>query len=359
MTAPARVLVGTCSWTDKTLTEETDWYPKKIDDGRAERLAFYAEPLPDRRSRQHLLLPALAGARRRGGSSAPRSGFTMNVKAYSLFTGHPTQPDSLWRDIRDDLPDGRRGEAQRLRPPPRPTSRSTRRGSASGDALRPLATAGKLGAVLMQYPKWFTPKRDEPRRARAGCASAWATSRVRRVPCADLVPVTDDRERTLDLLRDLRLALVVRRRAEGVEAADGARGRRPTTSRSCGSTAAPTTRGTTARAAPPSGSTTCTRSGSSGRGSKKLEQLADQAQRGPRADEQLLPGLRRAQRRRAAAPCSTTDFSSSGSVTRIEHVDAEVGQIWSQIAPPVAPKRFRCRPLLAITVPRSFGRSRR
>lgn len=26
------------------------------------------------------------------------------MKAYSLLTGHPTKPKSLWRDLRDELP---------------------------------------------------------------------------------------------------------------------------------------------------------------------------------------------------------------------------------------------------------------
>ena len=36
-----RVLVGTCSWTDKTLVKDTSWYPKKSMSA-ADRLAFYA-----------------------------------------------------------------------------------------------------------------------------------------------------------------------------------------------------------------------------------------------------------------------------------------------------------------------------
>ena len=28
------------------------------------------------------------------------SGFRFDVKAYSLLTGHPTRPRSLWRDLR-------------------------------------------------------------------------------------------------------------------------------------------------------------------------------------------------------------------------------------------------------------------
>jgi len=38
----ARVLVGTCSWTDKTLTDGTDWYPKKSMSASSTRAAFKA-----------------------------------------------------------------------------------------------------------------------------------------------------------------------------------------------------------------------------------------------------------------------------------------------------------------------------
>src|SRR5262249_16428997 len=41
----AEVRVGTCSWTDKTLVNDTKWYPKKTMSA-AERLAFYAARFP-------------------------------------------------------------------------------------------------------------------------------------------------------------------------------------------------------------------------------------------------------------------------------------------------------------------------
>jgi hypothetical protein len=41
----ARVIVGTCSWTDPTLVRQTDWYPRKSMTA-AERLEFYARRFP-------------------------------------------------------------------------------------------------------------------------------------------------------------------------------------------------------------------------------------------------------------------------------------------------------------------------
>ena len=39
------VLCGTCSWTDKTLVRETDWYPRRTMSAE-ERLQFYAAHFP-------------------------------------------------------------------------------------------------------------------------------------------------------------------------------------------------------------------------------------------------------------------------------------------------------------------------
>jgi len=39
------VLTGSCSWTDKTLVEESDWYPQRTMSAE-ERLRFYASQFP-------------------------------------------------------------------------------------------------------------------------------------------------------------------------------------------------------------------------------------------------------------------------------------------------------------------------
>jgi uncharacterized protein YecE (DUF72 family) len=86
-------------------------------------------------------------------------GFRFDVKAYSLLTGHPTRPRSLWKDLREQLPpdvaDKRNLYAHHLDPDA--LAEAWRRFEA---ALRPLHEAGRLGAVLFQYPKWFTPRKD-------------------------------------------------------------------------------------------------------------------------------------------------------------------------------------------------------
>jgi uncharacterized protein YecE (DUF72 family) len=203
--AGARVLVGTCSWTDKTLTDGTQWYPRKSMPA-AERLAFYAAHYPIAEADSTYYFPPRPELTQGWVERTPAH-FTMNVKAYSLFTGHPTKPASLWRDIRDDLPNDvaakRNVYAHHL--DDIALDEAWRR---FAHAVRPLHAAGKLGAVLMQYPRWFTPKRSNREelasmREHLGdfpvCVEFRAPGWLAR----------DDRGRTLDQLRELEIALVV------------------------------------------------------------------------------------------------------------------------------------------------------
>ncbi len=201
----ARVLVGTCSWTDKTLTEGTDWYPKRTMSA-AERLAFYCARYPIAEADSTYYFPPRPELAKGWVERTP-AGFTMNVKAFSLFTGHPTKVDALWRDIRDDLPkevaSKRNVYAHHLDDIALDEAWKRFR-----HALRPLDSAGKLGAVLMQYPKWFTPKRSNRE------ALEHMREQMEDLPvCVEFRAPgwlgRDDRDRTLDQLRDLGLALVV------------------------------------------------------------------------------------------------------------------------------------------------------
>jgi uncharacterized protein YecE (DUF72 family) len=205
VTDPARVLVGTCSWTDKTLTDDTDWYPRRSMTAE-ERLKFYASRFPIVEADSTYYFPPSRQLTRSWVERTP-SDFTMNVKAYSLLTGHPTKPTSLWRDLRDALPD-EVADKRNLYPHHLDDDMLDEVWARFVDALRPLAKAGKLGAVLMQYPTWFVPKRDNRDEL------ARMRERMADLPvCVELRSPTwfrsRDRDRTLDLLRDLHLALVV------------------------------------------------------------------------------------------------------------------------------------------------------
>ena len=103
-----RILVGTASWTDKSLLA-SGWYPPEA-------------RTPD--------------------------GFTFDIKAFSLLTQHPTKPGALYKDLRPD------------------TKKNVYLKDFDADvveqvwerflsALNPLADAGRLGSLLFQFPQWF------------------------------------------------------------------------------------------------------------------------------------------------------------------------------------------------------------
>ncbi|MBO0728827.1 MAG: DUF72 domain-containing protein [Acidimicrobiaceae bacterium] len=204
--AQGTILVGTCSWTDQTLVKETDWYPRRSMSA-ADRLAYYAARFPIAEADSTYYYPP-SPQLTRGWAERTPPGFTMNVKAYALLTGHPAKPNSLWPDVREAIkPEfvGKRNVYLSHLPPDAVEEVWAR----FRYALRPLTDAGKLGAVLIQYPEWFTAKKDN-RAELSAIRDHWEDVPV----CVEFRSPTwlkteGDRERTLDVLRDLRLALVV------------------------------------------------------------------------------------------------------------------------------------------------------
>jgi uncharacterized protein YecE (DUF72 family) len=201
----SRVLVGTCSWTDATLVKETGWYPRPSMSA-AERLAFYAARYPIAEADSTYYFPPSEQLTRSWAERTP-AGFTMNVKAYSLLTGHPTRPNSLWADLRSAVLPEAQGKpnlyATHLDP-----DALEEAWYRFAFALRPLQTAGRLGAVLMQYPTWFTPKRtnrEELARVRERLGGLRVCVEFRSPKWLE----ADDLDRTLGLLAENQLTLVV------------------------------------------------------------------------------------------------------------------------------------------------------
>jgi len=200
------ILVGTCSWTDKTLVQGTDWYPRKSMSA-AERLAFYAARYPVAEADSTYYFPPSPQLTKGWAEHSPPS-FTMNVKAFSLMTGHPTRRDALWPDIRDEVKPDFAGKP-RVYPEHLPDDAVDEVWRRFVSALEPLDAAGKLGAVLLQYPPWFTPKRssrDELALARQRLADLAVCVEFRS---PRWLATEGDRDRTTGLLRDLRMSLVV------------------------------------------------------------------------------------------------------------------------------------------------------
>ena len=199
------VLTGSCSWTDRTLVEDADWYPQRTMSAE-ERLRWYASQFPLTEIDSTYYAPP---AERQTALWAERvpEGFRFDVKAYSLLTGHPTRPKSLWRDIREGLSvevaEKRNIYAKHLNPDE--MDEAWRRFEA---ALRPLHEADKLGAVLFQYPPWFGPRREN----RAEIEALRERLPDYRISVEFRSPrwteSERDRERTLGMLEELGLVFV-------------------------------------------------------------------------------------------------------------------------------------------------------
>lgn len=128
-------------------------------------------------------------------------GFTFDVKAHALMTGQPSEVSRLPKVLRDALPSDLARKA-RVYASDLPDDLRDAVWATFLDALAPLRDAGKLGAILLQYPKWVGPSRanaalieDAQRRLVQG---GWrAAVELRNKNWFD----ARTRPRTLDLLR--------------------------------------------------------------------------------------------------------------------------------------------------------------
>ena len=177
------VVVGTCSWTDKTMIER--WYPRGVSSAEA-RLRYYAARYDTVEVDSTFYgLPREDYAR--NWAERTPDGFTFHVKAYGLMTGHEVDERSLTPELREyDYEISHSGRVRR--PEQRMVDRSF---ELFVDALTPLVEAGKMGGVLMQYPAYFTAndrehehanlEHDRPRRRDSRPAAG-----LRRVPPLEL-----------------------------------------------------------------------------------------------------------------------------------------------------------------------------
>ena len=145
----SQIRVGTASWTDRTLVD-SGWYPPEADTPE-KRLRFYARQFPlVEVDATYYALPAEQTA----ASWAARTpaGFTFNVKAFSLFTQHPTRVAALPTDLRPAAEKTGKDRIYLKDIDPAVADQAWERFLA---ALEPLHQAGKLGAILLQFPPWF------------------------------------------------------------------------------------------------------------------------------------------------------------------------------------------------------------
>jgi uncharacterized protein YecE (DUF72 family) len=195
------IRVGTAGWTDKTLID-SGWYPPE-ESNPEKRLRYYATqfPLVEVDSTYYALpaeQTALAWAER------TPAHFTFNVKAFSLFTQHPTPVKALPKDLREEA--GKAGKDRVYLKDVDPKLAEEAWGRFL-TALAPLREAGKLGAILLQFPPWFPIGRANKQYILA-CAKRAAPDRV-CVEFRNRTWMTDEnKDETLKFLSDHRLPYV-------------------------------------------------------------------------------------------------------------------------------------------------------
>jgi uncharacterized protein YecE (DUF72 family) len=140
---------GTAGWTDKTLID-SGWYPHDATNPE-QRLRYYASQFPlVEVDSAYYALPAEQTAK--AWAERTPASFTFNVKAFSLFTQHPTPVKALPADLRAAAAKAGKDRVYLKDVDPDVTGQAWARFLA---ALEPLRSAGKLGAILLQFPPWF------------------------------------------------------------------------------------------------------------------------------------------------------------------------------------------------------------
>jgi len=144
-----KILVGTSSWTDKTLIECGRFYPPSAATPE-ERLRFYASQFPIVEiDSSYYGIPSVENAQRWVERTPP--GFVFNIKTYRLFTRHQTPLVSLGKDVRAALgPIDKKNVYDK----DVPQELATELWRQFRSVLEVLREGGRLGAVHMQFAPW-------------------------------------------------------------------------------------------------------------------------------------------------------------------------------------------------------------
>ena len=150
------LLIGTASWADKPLIESGKFYPSEAKSAKA-RLRFYASQVPlVEADTTYYGLPAQKMTRLWVERTPP--GFFFDVKAYSLFTEHPSPVQRLPKEIQRRLPPALAGS---VRSQGTPASASRIHGTVSRPRWR----------VQTGHPRRRRGARAAPRSAPGGSAA--------------------------------------------------------------------------------------------------------------------------------------------------------------------------------------------
>ena len=157
------ILVGTASWTDKSLIASGKFYPPDAKTAEA-RLRYYASLFPMVEVDSSYYAMPSASTAQLWAERTPAD-FVFNVKAFRLFTGHATEPKVLHPDLRAALPQ-ELASKKKLYYKDLPLPMLDELWRRFKQSLEPLASAGKLAAVHFQFAPWVINNRDGQAHAR-------------------------------------------------------------------------------------------------------------------------------------------------------------------------------------------------
>jgi uncharacterized protein YecE (DUF72 family) len=197
------VRFATAGWTDRSLVNDSPFYPKtaKTPEGRLRHYATQFS-LVEVDATYYALMAAETVAR---WVEWTDQAFHFDVKAHPILTGHPVDVERLPRDLK--LACETAGLGARVYPEKLPDELRNEIEARFEASLEPIVRAGRLGAVLAQFPPWFASTRGNVRRLE-GLADRWGTLPLSVEFRHKSWLEEGRRERVLDLLRELGLSYV-------------------------------------------------------------------------------------------------------------------------------------------------------
>jgi uncharacterized protein YecE (DUF72 family) len=153
----SNIYVGTSSWADHSLVDSGLFYPQEVKTPAA-RLSYYSErfPIAEIDSSYHYF-PTRKNLNLWLNNTPP--GFVFDIRAFSMFTGHPSPPRSLPRSIREEH-DELANHKGNLYLHHLQEDVAEKLWDIFLSDVRTIESAGKLGVILFQFPPWFHPNKE-------------------------------------------------------------------------------------------------------------------------------------------------------------------------------------------------------